>query len=238
MLSFSPPSNAGEALMPFLVIVGLQWLFQMNSDGTGYLAQRSMACPTDREARIAGLVFTWLQIFLRSLFWLAIAIGLLVLYPFSPEEMNGDGFTAAREALFVTGIDELLPPGFRGLMLVGLLAALASTVDTHLNWGASYWSNDVYGGVVAPKLLKRKPKDKAGTGGATVQRADSADRHGHHGQSGLDPDRLVHLAAVRGRHGVGAGAALVVGADQPVFRTDGHGGVADHGAAAAVFPWD
>ena len=107
MLSFSPPSNAGEALMPFLVIVGLQWLFQMNSDGTGYLAQRSMACPTDREARIAGLVFTWLQIFLRSLFWLAIAIGLLVLYPFSPEEMNGDGFTAAREALFVTGIDEL-----------------------------------------------------------------------------------------------------------------------------------
>lgn len=66
MLSFSPPSNAGEALMPFLVIVGLQWLFQMNSDGTGYLAQRSMACPTDREARIAGLVFTWLQIFLRS----------------------------------------------------------------------------------------------------------------------------------------------------------------------------
>ncbi len=83
-----------------------------------------------------------------------------MLYPFSPEEMNGDGFTAAREALFVTGIDELLPPGFRGLMLVGLLAALASTVDTHLNWGASYWSNNVYGGVVAPKLLKRKPKDK------------------------------------------------------------------------------
>ncbi len=160
MLSFSPPSNAGEALTPFLVIVGLQWLFQMNSDGTGYLAQRSMACPTDREARIAGLVFTWLQIFLRSLFWLAIAIGLLVLYPFSPEEMSGEGFTAAREALFVTGIEELLPPGFRGLMLVGLLAALASTVDTHLNWGASYWSNDVYGGVVAPKLLKRKPKDK------------------------------------------------------------------------------
>ncbi len=160
MLSFAPPSNAGEALLPFLMIVGLQWLFQMNSDGTGYLAQRSMACPTDREARIAGLVFTWLQIFLRSLFWLAIAIGLLVLYPFSPEDMSGDGFTAAREALFVTGIDELLPPGFRGLMLVGLLAALASTVDTHLNWGASYWSNDVYGGVVAPKLLKRKPKDK------------------------------------------------------------------------------
>ncbi len=160
LLSFSPPSNVGEAVLPFLVIVGMQWLFQMNSDGTGYLAQRSMACPTDREARIAGLVFTWLQILVRSLFWLAISIGLLVLYPFSPAEAGADGFTAAREALFVTGIDELMPPGLRGLMLVGLLAALASTVDTHLNWGASYWSNDVYRAVVAPKLLKREAKDK------------------------------------------------------------------------------
>lgn len=160
MLSFAPPADAGEALMPFLVIIGLQWFFQMNSDGTGYLAQRSMACPTDREARIAGLVFTWLQILLRSLFWLGIAVGLLVLYPFTPAEMAGDGFTAGREALFVQGIEDLLPPGVRGLMLVGLLAALASTVDTHLNWGASYWSNDVYGGVIAPHVLKRKPKDR------------------------------------------------------------------------------
>ncbi len=160
MLSFAPPADAGEALMPFLVIIGLQWFFQMNSDGTGYLAQRSMACPTDREARIAGLVFTWLQILLRSLFWLVIAIGLLVLYPFTPAEMAGDGFTAGREALFVQGIEDLLPPGVRGLMLVGLLAALASTVDTHLNWGASYWSNDIYGGVFAPHVLKRKPKDR------------------------------------------------------------------------------
>ncbi len=156
MLSFAPPADAGEALMPFLVIVGLQWFFQMNADGTGYLAQRSMACPTDRDARIAALVFAWLQIFLRSLFWLAIAIGLLVLYPFTPGDAAGEGFTAAREALFVQGIEELLPPGVRGLMLVGLLAALASTVDTHLNWGASYWSNDVYGGVFAPHVLKRK----------------------------------------------------------------------------------
>src|SRR5690606_25577459 len=104
MLSFAPPANASDALMPFLVIIGLQWFFQMNSDGTGYLAQRSMACPTDRDARMAGLVFTWLQILLRSLFWMAIAIGLLVLYPFTPAEMEGAGFTAGREALFGQGI--------------------------------------------------------------------------------------------------------------------------------------
>lgn len=155
MLSFSP-GHAGEALMPFLVIIGLQWVFQMNADGTGYLAQRSMACQTDRQARIAGLVFTWLQILVRSLLWLVIAVGLLVLYPFESADRLAEGFAAEREALFVQGIDDLLPPGIRGLMLVGLLAALASTVDTHLNWGASYWSNDVYGGVLAPRVLKRK----------------------------------------------------------------------------------
>ena len=29
-------------------------------------------------------------------------------------------------------------------MLAAMLAALASTIDTHLNWGASYWTNDLY----------------------------------------------------------------------------------------------
>jgi len=155
MLSFAPP--AGEALMPFLVIVGLQWFFQMNSDGTGYLAQRSMACETDADARIAGVVFAWLQIFLRSLFWIVIAVGLLVLYPFDPASAGGEAFAASREILFVTGIEDYLPAGLRGLMLVGLLAALASTVDTHLNWGASYWSNDVYKRLVAERWLDRDP---------------------------------------------------------------------------------
>jgi Na+/proline symporter len=158
MMSFGPPSGPGELLTPFLVLIGLQWLFQMNSDGTGYLAQRAMACRSERDARMAGLVFAWLQIFLRSLLWIAIALGLLVLYPFSVQDMRAEGFAAAREMLFVQGIADLLPPGVRGLMLVGLLAALASTIDTHLNWGASYWTVDVYDGVVCRHLLKRSPR--------------------------------------------------------------------------------
>lgn len=160
MLSFGPPDTAGQVLLPFLIIIGMQWFFQMNSDGTGYLAQRSMACRTDRDARTAGVVFTWAQIFFRSLFWLAIAVGLLVLYPFSAAEMDAEGFAAAREILFVQGINDLLPPGIRGLMLVGLLAALASTLDTHLNWGASYWSNDVYDRLVCRHWLKREPRGR------------------------------------------------------------------------------
>lgn len=158
MLSFAP--TGGEALLPFLMIIGLQWFFQMNSDGTGYLAQRSMACATDRDARIAGVIFAWMQIFLRSLLWLIIGVGLLVIYPFSAESAVGDQFAALREITFVRGIEDLLPVGIRGLMLTGLLAALASTIDTHLNWGASYWSNDIYKRLICQQWLKREPKSR------------------------------------------------------------------------------
>jgi Na+/proline symporter len=160
MLSFGPPDWSGEAVMPFLTIIGLQWFFQMNSDGTGYLAQRSMGCRTDRDARIAGVVFAWAQILFRSLIWLAIGVGILVLYPFQPAEIGTEGFTASREILFVQGVNDLLPPGVRGLMLTGLLAALASTVDTHLNWGASYWSNDVYKRLICRHWQDREPSSK------------------------------------------------------------------------------
>ena len=156
MLSFSP--TTGELLMPFLIIISLQWLFQMNSDGTGYLAQRMMACQSDRQAKIAGLMFTWLQILLRSLIWLVIGVGLLVIYPFDMGSMNLDSFAAGREMLFVTGINDLLPPGIRGIMLTGLLGALASTLDTHLNWGSSYWSNDIYADLVCKKWRKKEAK--------------------------------------------------------------------------------
>ncbi len=158
VLSFSP--NTFEALMPFLIIVSLQWFFERNSDGTGYFAQRMMACRSDRDAKVAAFIFTWLQIFLRSLIWLIIGVGLLVVYPFDPATASGESFVAGRELLFATGIKDLLPPGIRGLMLTGMLAALASTIDTHLSWGASYWSNDLYLRIVNKAWLKREPSNK------------------------------------------------------------------------------
>ncbi|MFW5966780.1 MAG: sodium:solute symporter family protein [Persicimonas sp.] len=158
MLSFTPSGE--EVLHGFLIVVGLQWFFQMNSDGSGYLAQRSLSCKTDRDARMAAVVFTWLQIVVRSVLWLIIGVGLLVVYPFDAEEAAADGFAASREILFATGIEEMLPVGVTGLMLVGLLAALASTIDTHLNWGASYWSRDVYERLVCQEWLGRGAGDR------------------------------------------------------------------------------
>ncbi len=155
ILSLTP--GAGEALLPFAVIIGLQWFFQVNSDGTGYLAQRTMACRTDGEAETAGFVFTWAQVLARSVVWLPIGVALLVIYPYEASQFGAESFVSDREILFATGIRDLLPAGVKGLMLTGLLAALASTIDTHLNWGASYWSNDLYGGLLNRRVLKREP---------------------------------------------------------------------------------
>ena len=159
LLAFTP-SQAKDVSAAFLALLGLQWLVQMNADGTGYLAQRSMACRSDLDAKRASFVFTVAQILFRSLLWITIGLGLLVLLP-PDSSLTGTALTADREASFVRGIAELLPPGLKGLMLMGMLAALASTVDTHLNWGASYWSNDLYRRFVCQEWLGREPSERS-----------------------------------------------------------------------------
>jgi len=160
ILSFGPHDLSTITVL-FLGVLGVQWFAQVNSDGTGYLAQRTMACETDRDAKQAAVVFTFAQVVVRSLLWLPIALCLLILYPVEHLPAMGEASEAlrvAREGTFATGIKDFLPIGIRGLMLTGMLAALASTVDTHLNWGASYWTNDLYKRFVMEKFLKRTPK--------------------------------------------------------------------------------
>lgn len=147
----------GGALLPFLVLISLQGLFWIGSDGTGYLAQRYMACRTDHDARMAGVILTWVQVMGRSVVWLVIGVGLLAVYPYTPQDAAAPGFAASREITFVRGIDDLMPVGLRGVMLAAMLAALGSTIDSHLNWGAAYWSNDLYGRLFCRSVLGRRP---------------------------------------------------------------------------------
>ncbi len=159
ILAFTP-SQAKDAGIAVLAVFGLQWLVQMNADGTGYLAQRSMACRSDRDAKSAAVVFTVCQVLLRSLIWLPIGLGLLVLFP--PDlALDAGALVAEREATFVRGIAELLPVGLKGLMLTAMFAALASTIDTHLNWGSSYLTNDLYKRFYCQAWRGRVPDDRA-----------------------------------------------------------------------------
>jgi SSS family solute:Na+ symporter len=150
LLSLDP--FAARGVGPGLVAAfGVQWLIQRDADGSGYLAQRVMACRSDRDAERALVVFAFVQVLLRSLLWVAVALALLVLHPPGP----GDS-VAGREGAYLDGF-LALPPGVLGLLVTGMLAALASTVDTHLNWGASYWANDLYGEAICRRLWRREP---------------------------------------------------------------------------------
>lgn len=151
LLAFTPTDGAALGWVA-LTVIAVQWVAQMNADGTGYLAQRTMACRSDADARQAAIIFTLAQIVLRSLLWVAIGLSLLVLLP-----LDGSADATSREATYVEGIAAFLPAGVRGLLLTGMLAALASTLDTHLNWGASYWTHDIYGRVWCRAIRRREP---------------------------------------------------------------------------------
>ena len=159
ILAFTP-GRGKDVTMTVLSLLGLLWLINSVSDGSGYLAQRSMACRSDRDAKTAAVVFSYAQVLVRSLLWLPLGVGLLVLFP--PDPALAPAFVQAdREATYVRGMAELLPAGVRGLMLTGMLAALASTVDTHLNWGASYWTNDIYKRFVCRGWRGTEPSGRA-----------------------------------------------------------------------------
>ncbi|HLU66613.1 MAG TPA: hypothetical protein VKZ63_10075, partial [Kofleriaceae bacterium] len=158
ILAFTP-SVAKDATFAVLAVFAIQWLAQMNADGTGYLAQRSMACRSDRDAKKAAVWFTVAQIFFRSLLWIPLGLGLLLLFP--PDLSLGAADAAKeREFTYVLGMAEL-PAGLKGLMVTAMLAALASTVDTHLNWGSSYWTNDIYKRFVCRAWRKVEPSERS-----------------------------------------------------------------------------
>lgn len=158
LLAFTP-DGARDASLAVLGVLAIQWFAQMNSDGTGYLAQRTMACRSDRDAKTAALLFVITQVLLRSLLWLPIGLGLLVLIPLTSADPTTQ--TALREASYVEGIVRFLPAGARGLLLTGMLAALASTLDTHLNWGASYFANDLYKRLYCEVWRKTSPSERS-----------------------------------------------------------------------------
>ena len=61
-----------------------------------------------------------------------------------------------RESGYPLLMKEFLPAGLLGLVIVSLLAAFMSTIDTHTNWGSSYIVQDVYLRFINPKASINK----------------------------------------------------------------------------------
>lgn len=145
------PDMPGATALAF-VVFGLAMLVQsyanVPADGGGYLMQRLNATRSPRDARKASLLFLVLQYAVRVWPWLVVGLAALVLIPIGAESTAlggvGAGVAGDREQAYPVLMGALLHPGLLGLMVASLLAAFMSTIDTHMNWGASYIVNDVY----------------------------------------------------------------------------------------------
>ncbi len=135
VLNFFPSTGAlALPVTTFLVYLGVQWWSTLIADGGGIIIQRISATKDERNSFLSTLWFCIAHYALRPWPWIIVALASLVVYPdLSDPEMG-----------YPRMMVDYLPSGLRGLMIASFLAAFMSTIDTHLNWGASYLVNDFY----------------------------------------------------------------------------------------------
>ncbi|MCA9602663.1 MAG: hypothetical protein KC417_11585, partial [Myxococcales bacterium] len=135
-LDFIPPEDS--ATLPFFtfcVYISMQWWATRNADGGEYIGQRLLAARSVRDAQLGMVWYAFCEFALKLWPMVLTALASLVLIPHAADD----------QAVYPTLVANYLPNGLRGLMIASLLAAFMSTVDTQLNWGASYLVNDLYG---------------------------------------------------------------------------------------------
>ena len=144
------PSDA--ALLPvgfFLIYIGLQWWTTGNTDGGGYFAQRMLAAKNEKHAWLGFFWGSVAHYCLRPWPWIIVGLVAAITY-YTRDPQTGQlidkltGAAADPERGYVRAMIDFLPSGLLGVMLASFAAAYMSTIDTQLNWGASYLINDFY----------------------------------------------------------------------------------------------
>jgi Na+/proline symporter len=134
-------------IMPIAVQWWAVWYPGAEPGGGSYIAQRMLASKSEKDALNAVLFFNVTHYAVRPWPWILVALCSLIVYPqlsdiqraFPNLDPSLLGHDIAYPAMLT-----LLPSGFLGLMVGGLIAASSSTILTHLNWGASYLVHDFY----------------------------------------------------------------------------------------------
>lgn len=153
-LKFIPPApDAGFFTMEFwespfskfLVFLTILWWSRDNSDGGGYIIQRMSSAKNEKHALLATLWFNLTHYAFRVWPWIIVAMVSIVAFPDVSEWALGD------KVGYPLVMQKFLGPGMKGLLVVSFLAAFMSTIDTHLNWGASYLINDIYKRFIKPE---------------------------------------------------------------------------------------
>lgn len=135
VFSFLPTFDAGSiAVLTFIALIGVNWWAGRGADGGGYIAQRVLSTKDERQATLSILWFQIAHFAVRSWPWIAAALASMILFKDLKDPEQGYPLLVARYA----------STGVCGLIIASFLAAFMSTVDTHLNWGGSYFVNDLY----------------------------------------------------------------------------------------------
>ncbi|MCP9235505.1 sodium:solute symporter family protein [Lewinella sp. JB7] len=142
----------------FVVPIAVQWwsVWYPGAEpgGGGYVAQRMLAAKSENHAVGATLLFNVFHYALRPWPWILIALCSIVIFPdldsiaaafpnVAPNVINDD--------LAYPAMLSHLPVGLLGLVIASLIAALMSTLSTHLNWGSSYVVHDWYHRFINPE---------------------------------------------------------------------------------------
>ncbi len=150
--SFFPDFSDPNVAVPlFFIPLAVQWwsIWYPGAEpgGGGYIAQRMLSSKNEKDAVKATLLFNVAHYALRPWPWILIALASLIVFP----ELDNikDSFPGIDDSIVADDIAfpamlTLLPAGLVGLVIAALIAALMSTLSTHLNWGSSYVVQDFY----------------------------------------------------------------------------------------------
>jgi len=163
-LDFIPDFTDPNVYIPlFIMPIAIQWWATWypgaEPGGGGYIAQRMLSAKDEKNAIGATLLFNIAHYALRPWPWIIVALGSLILFPtlgdlqkafpHIPADKIGDDLAYPAMLSF-------LPTGMVGIVLASLIAAVMSTLSTHLNWGSSYVVNDFYLRFVKPEASDKE----------------------------------------------------------------------------------
>lgn len=163
-LSFIPDFNDLNVAIPlFLFPIAIQWWSTWypgaEPGGGGYIAQRMLSAKDEKGAVKATLLFNIAHYALRPWPWILIALASLIVFPdlesIATRFPNVDS-SIIHDDLAFPAMLTLLPSGLLGLIIAALIAALMSTISTHLNWGSSYVVNDFFA-----RFINREADEKS-----------------------------------------------------------------------------
>jgi SSS family transporter len=163
-LNFLPDFNNMEVLVPlFIIPIAVQWwsVWYPGAEpgGGGYIAQRMLSAKDEKSAITATLFFNVAHYALRPWPWILIALASIIVFPnvsdIATKFPNMDP-NFVKDDLAFSAMLSYLPAGLLGIVIAALIAALMSTISTHLNWGSSYVVNDFYQRFIKPEADEKE----------------------------------------------------------------------------------